>query len=344
MFSPTEEPVRGAFGDPGQLRLTGVERFSGLTGGARRQPPPIHYLTGLIPVSAEFGASVFELPVTPWLQGPVAGLISGGVLAFAADAPLSGAINTTRGPGEVATTSQLSLNFVAAGSLASQTIKVRGEQIHVGRRQGLSEARIEDASGKLLAHATTRCVVLDMGVPPASEPVPFIDPEAEGWIPPFKRPVEGAPLEASVWQERSGLEVVRGIQSGEFQQPPLGRLLGTRVIEAGEGLAVVTLPCTPWLGPPAPSIYGGAIALFADIALANSLLSTLPAGGSYATLDLIVYFIRPVQPDGRRLTARAEVVHRGRSLAVAECVLSNEDGKTVARAVTSAFVTDRPFG
>ena len=296
-----------------------------------------------MPVAAEPGVSVFELPVTPWLQGPVTRLISSGVLAYAADGPLSGAISTTLGPGLAITTSQLSLNFVSAGSLASGTLRARGESIHTGRRQGLAEARVEDAQGKLLAFCTTRCVVLDLGVPPEGVESPRVLLPDEGWVPPYLRPVRGSPLPAAVWQQKTGLEILRGMMAGEIERPPLAYLLGTKFEEVGEGVAVVSLPCTAWLCPPAPAIYGGAIALFADIAMANALLTTLPAGGSYATLDLFVYFIRPVMPDGRRLTARAAVVHRGRSLGVAECTIVNEDQKTVARAVTSAMMLDRPF-
>ena len=273
----------------------------------------------------------------------MAGLISGGVLAFAADAPLSGAINSTAGPGVIATTSQLSLNFVAPATLGSGRVRATGEVIHVGRRQGLSQARLEDANGRLLAHGTTRCVLLDLGVPPDDvEPPEPVLPERD-WIPPYQRPVEGEPIPEAVWLARGGLEIVLGIAGGDLPRPPLGVLTGIRIVEAAEGRATTTLPCTAWLCPPAPNVYGGAIALFADVALGNALLTTLPPGTSYATLDLAVYFVRPVQPDGRLLTARAMVVHRGRSFAVASTTIVNEDGKTVATATTSAMTLDRPW-
>jgi len=280
--------------------------------------------------------------MSPWLQGPAANVLSSGVLAFAADAPLSGAIATNYGPGTAVTTSQLSLNFVAAGTLASGTVRVRGVTIHAGRRQGLAEARVEDASGRLLAHGTTRCVVLELGIPPAGPPPPDLTPPAE-FVPIYQRPLESAPIAPEEWRRRTGLEVVRGIMSGELPAPPLGRLLGTRLVEAAEGSAAVTMPATGWLSPPAPALYGGALALFADIALANALLTTLPVGASYATLDLVVYFIRPVFPDGGELRAAARVVHRGRSFAVVECEMVNADGKQAVRATMSTMVLDRPF-
>jgi acyl-coenzyme A thioesterase PaaI-like protein len=48
-------------------------------------------------------------------------------------------------------------------------------------------------------------------------------------------------------------------------------------------------------------------------------------------------------PDGRDLTARAEVVHRGRTLAIASCRIENADGKLVALATgTSMYLPGRP--
>ena len=92
-----EEPVRGTFGDPSSLRLTGVERMR-VTVRGESVPPPIYHLTGLIPTEAGYGSSTFAMPVTPWLQTTVPGLITGGILAFLADGPLGTAIMTVLPP------------------------------------------------------------------------------------------------------------------------------------------------------------------------------------------------------------------------------------------------------
>jgi acyl-coenzyme A thioesterase PaaI-like protein len=45
----------------------------------------------------------------------------------------------------------------------------------------------------------------------------------------------------------------------------------------------------------------------------------------------------------RELTAEAEVIHRGRSLAIASCRVTNADGKPVALATGSAmYLPGRP--
>ena len=44
----------------------------------------------------------------------------------------------------------------------SGTIRTEGRTLNVGRRAATAEARITDASGRLLAHATTTCLVFEI--------------------------------------------------------------------------------------------------------------------------------------------------------------------------------------
>jgi uncharacterized protein (TIGR00369 family) len=146
-----------------------------------------------------------------------------------------------------------------------------------------------------------------------------------------------------VFASRSGLEVLRGFISGELPAPPLSRLTGMRVVEADEGEAVMALPCSRWLSTSAGTVQGGFTAMLAEASLAAAVFSTADAGTATAPLDLKVNFLRPVLPDGRDLTARARVVHRGRTLAIANTELTNADGNTVALATGSAmYLPGRP--
>ena len=59
---------------------------------------PAGLTAALIPTEAGYGSSTFAMPVTPWLQTTVPGLITGGILAFLADGPLGTAIMTVLPP------------------------------------------------------------------------------------------------------------------------------------------------------------------------------------------------------------------------------------------------------
>ncbi|PZR97928.1 MAG: thioesterase, partial [Candidatus Nephthysia bennettiae] len=66
--------------------------------------------------------------------------------------------------------------------------------------------------------------------------------------------------------------------------------------------------------------------MIAGLAVEGSIETTVPAGTAFATVDLKVYFVRPVMPDGRDLRARGTVVHRGRTVAVATSEVLDADG------------------
>ena len=83
--------------------------------------------------------------------------------------------------------------------------------------------------------------------------------------------------------------------------------------------------------------------MLADFALTCAAFTTAPAGTATAPVDLKVNYLRPVFPDMRDLVAEARVEHRGRTLAISSCRITNGDGKAVALATGSAmFLPDRP--
>jgi uncharacterized protein (TIGR00369 family) len=327
--------VRGSFGDPSSLRLSGVDRMRSSTRG-EGTPPPIHHLTGLRPVEAGFGSSTFSMPITPWLQTTVPGLITGGIIAFLADGPLGTAIMTVLPPLSFMTTSDLSLSFLRPATLESGMLVGRARLIHGGKSVALSEVTIEDGLGHHLAHGTSRGFVLTVPEAPETseqDPTPvYSTPD------PYLRPVAGAPLPLEMWASTSGMDMMRACIERSVEAPPLYHLTGLHPIEATEGACTFALPASMWLASPAPVLYGGAIAMLADAAMSGAVMTVIPPGGSFATLDLKVNYVRPVLPDGGVMTARATLVHRGRSMTVATAELFNDDGKRIALASSSAML------
>lgn len=298
--------------------------------------PPIYHLTGLTPVEAGFGSSTFRMPVTAWLQTTVPGVIVGGVIAFLADGPLGTAIVTMLPPLAYMTTSDLSLSFLQPGTLESGMLVGRAKLIHGGRSVALSEVTIEDGLGRHLAHGTSRGFILTAPGAPTETPAPL--PPVYSTPDPYLRPVAGAPFSLDDWDRMTGLEVLRLCIEDRSCAPPIYHLTGLHPTEAAEGSCTFAMPASPWLMPPAPVLYGGAIAMLADAALSCAVMSITPAGSSFAPLDLKVNYLRPVLPDGSLLTARATLAHRGRSMAVATAELTNEEGKRIALASSSSML------
>lgn len=116
-------------------------------------------------------------------------------------------------------------------------------------------------------------------------------------------------------------------------------LCGITPVEAETGRATWTMPASEWLCAPVPDrLYGGAIAMLAGTAIDGAVQTTLPAGTALAPVDLKVYFLRPVLPDGRDLVARGTVIHRGRGMAVGTSEVFDAGGKKVAVATGSAVL------
>lgn len=333
-----QEEVRGGFFDVRLAGLSGLDVMRAAIRGEGGVPPPIHHLTGMVPVEAGPGMAVFRMPATGWLRS-AAGVFLGGSLAIVADAALGVAIQTGLPPATPYTTSELSMNFLRPATVGSGALVARGRLVHLGRRFGLSEASIEDSSGRLLAHGTSRCFIFDQITPvPGPPDLAPVDLPTHPTPDPYQREPQGEVWPQSVWDERSGLEVMKAAAAGELPRPPLAALTGMRPTAAEEGAMSWVLPATGWLCSPTGFIQGGVIAMLADVALGGSVATTLDRRTAYASVDLKVHYLRPVPPDGNELTARARVTHAGRNIAVASAEILNAAGKRVALATGSSMI------
>ena len=79
------------------------------------------------------GSATFRLPITGWLANP-AGIIPGGVLAFAADSALSTAVQTAQGPRRLAATWDLALDYVGPPDARADAVLVTARLIHENGR------------------------------------------------------------------------------------------------------------------------------------------------------------------------------------------------------------------
>lgn len=340
-----QQPAKGGYPDIGLLALPGQERHK--AGREGRTPnSPMSYLTELRMTEGSQGHSAFEMPASPWFANS-AGVIAG-ILAVIGDAALGSVVHGDLAAGQVMTTAELSMTFLRPVlPEEGKRLGGSGQLIHRGRQQGLSEAFMFDRGDVLISHGTSRCSVFPPvdPIPDLPGEMPALDEPAPGSDPadPLRRELRGEVLPQSVFEQRGGLEVLRGLGSGELPEPPIHHLTGLRFVEAEEGAATMALPCTRWLSTSAGTVQGGFTAMLAEAALGAAAFSTAPAGTATATLDLKVNYVRPVFPDGEDLLARARVLHAGRTIAIASAELVNSEGKAVALATgSSMFLPGRP--
>jgi uncharacterized protein (TIGR00369 family) len=332
------EPYRGSFFPPELARAGGVELLRSMM--ERRAPdPPLTRLTDLRVTEVGLDTASMAMPATPWWQSAADGVFLAGALAFVADGPLGSAIMTAAPPGFGMASAGMALDFVRPATTSSAVIMGRARLLHSTRTQGISELSLEDGHGRLLAHGTSRGMILELGRWPEPPPAPA----ADGTPDPFLRPAVGDVLDQAYWDTHSGMEFARGFVAGEHL-PPVCHLTGLAWTACEDGTATCTLPRSPWLCNGFGILYGGAMALLADFAQNSALLTTLPMRTAYAPLDFKVSFLRPVLPDPSVLTAHARVVHAGRTIALTTCELVDDAGRRVALAdETMVLLPGRPW-
>ena len=128
---------------------------------ARRLPePPIMQMVEPFDCTAETGVVVIHS--VPGLRhyNPI-GSVHGGYAAILLDSAMGLAVQSTLPAGTGYTTLKFKISFVRGMSDTSGVIRTEGRVLNAGRRVATAEARITDAKDRLLAHATTTCLVFE---------------------------------------------------------------------------------------------------------------------------------------------------------------------------------------
>jgi uncharacterized protein (TIGR00369 family) len=337
------EEVRGSYPDPAVVALPGRERLQGWR-QRTSPPPPLSHLTGAVPIGFGDGTADAEMPASGWLASST-GVISGGTLAIVADIAFGCSIETQLPAATTYTTAELSMSFLRPAR-PGVMLAAHGQAIHVGRSVALSEVFVlERDTERLIAHGTSRLSVFPPLPDPPQAPaeLPTLEPRDYGSPDPFRRPPPATTIPQPVWSELSGAEILARQLSGELPAPPLHHLTGIRLTDFGDGTATFVLPATEWLASPGRRLQGGVIAMLADFAMLAAADTKAGAGVAIAGLDLKANFLRPVAFDGADLTANAEVIHSGRTIAITRSEVTNAEGKAVLVATgSSMFLPGRP--
>lgn len=136
----------------------------------------------------------------------------------------------------------------------------------------------------------------------------------------------------------SGLEVLRRLTDGPRDAVGVMRLIGGTPETVEHGRVVFRAPTRGDFANPMGTLHGGIAATLLDSAMGCAVMSTLPPGAGYATVDLHVTYLRPAGLDGVVLRAEGTAVHTGGRVATAEGRLTDPDGRLVATAVCTCAV------
>jgi uncharacterized protein (TIGR00369 family) len=124
--------------------------------------PPIAHSLDFLLVEVEQGRAVFQGTPKFDFYNPI-GSIHGGWIATLLDSCVGCAVHSALPAGKGYTTLELKVNYVRALSHDSGPVRAEGRVIHLGGRVATAEGRLVDPAGRLYAHASTTCLVLELG-------------------------------------------------------------------------------------------------------------------------------------------------------------------------------------
>lgn len=140
-------------------KMSGLEFFQKMLAGEAPHPPMLE-LMGIRLAEVELGRVVFVATVDERFYNGT-GVAHGGFAATLLDTALGCAINSTTPAGKRFTTLELKVNLTRPLTTAANPLRCEGKAIHVGGRTAISEARITGGDGKLYAHGSTTCIVVE---------------------------------------------------------------------------------------------------------------------------------------------------------------------------------------
>ncbi|MFE4531114.1 PaaI family thioesterase [Streptomyces anulatus] len=139
--------------------MTGLELMRWVQTELPTDIPSIGRLLGMRFDEVDHGRIVISLDTRPDFANPL-GTVHGGIAATLLDSVMGCAVHTTLPAGAGYTTLELKVNYIRTARTDGQKLIAEGTVVHAGRRVATAEGKVLDEQGKLIAHATTTCMIL----------------------------------------------------------------------------------------------------------------------------------------------------------------------------------------
>lgn len=137
---------------------------------------------------------------------------------------------------------------------------------------------------------------------------------------------------------RSGLETMRMVLDGRLPGPPIAQALNYRITEVEEGqVAFEGVPEFRFTNPMG-TLHGGWYGTLLDSCMACAVMTRVPKGSVYTTLEYKVNILRPITL-GMAVRATGWCQHAGRSTGIANGEIRGiEDDRLYATGSTTCII------
>jgi uncharacterized protein (TIGR00369 family) len=137
--------------------LSGIDQLRAMI--AQNSQPPIGRTLDFALVEVEEGRAVFEGNPDARVYNPI-GSVHGGYAATLLDSACGVAVHSKLAPGQAYTTLELKVSYLRGMTVDTGPVRAEGVVLSMGRRVAFAEAKLTDASGRLLATATSTLLVM----------------------------------------------------------------------------------------------------------------------------------------------------------------------------------------
>ncbi len=141
------------------IALGGLDFLRAMRDG-RFPPPPIARLMGFSLVEVDYGLAVFECTPDESAYNPI-GVVHGGLVCTLADSAAGCAVQSTLEAGVAYTSIDINVTYLRPVTKDTGLIRATARTTKPGRRVAYATVEVTDTAGKLLAQATSSCLVMD---------------------------------------------------------------------------------------------------------------------------------------------------------------------------------------
>ena len=139
--------------------MSGLEFLRAMADGSL-PPSPIATLFQMRPVAVDEGRVDFECEPDQSAYNPI-GVVHGGLVCTLADTVAGCAVHTTLERGMGYTSIDINVSYLRPVTSESGVLRATGRVTKRGRRVAFATAEIVDGAGRLVATATSNCLVMD---------------------------------------------------------------------------------------------------------------------------------------------------------------------------------------
>ncbi|HSO48084.1 MAG TPA: PaaI family thioesterase [Rhizobiaceae bacterium] len=154
--------------------------------------------------------------------------------------------------------------------------------------------------------------------------------------------IEAGVIPLARMHDTAGIDLFREMLAGKLPPAHIAKLLNFAPSDVDDGM--VRVRGQPLLEHynPAGTVHGGWMATLLDSALGCCVMTKLPAGTGYTTIEFKVNLIRPLSAHSGEVICEARVVHLGRTTAVSEGTIKTADGKLIATGTETCAIFPLP--